>query len=75
MPLLQPPAFHRAANAAAMVDGVDGAHVIAMAVLFLPPVALADAERSAEQRRFDIVHAQRVAAEQRADVAVADQAR
>ncbi len=34
-----------------------------MAVLFLAAVGQADAERSAEQRRLDIVHAQRVAAE------------
>ncbi len=58
-----------------MVDGVDGAHVIAMAVLFLAAIGEADAERSAEQRRFDIVHAERVAGEHGLHEAAADQRR
>ncbi len=47
-----------------MIDRVDGAHVVAMPVLFLPPVGLAHAERSAQQRALDIVHAQRVSRQQ-----------
>ena len=62
-------------DAAGMIDRVDGAHVIAVAVLFLPAVAQADAERGAEQRGFDVVNAQRVAAEQRLHAAAADQLR
>ena len=52
-------------RSARVIDGVDGAHVIAMPVLFLPAVALAHAQRSAQQRRLDIVHAQRVSRQQR----------
>jgi hypothetical protein len=36
-------------DAAGVVDGVDGAHVIAVAVLFLAAVGEPDAERGAEQ--------------------------
>ena len=61
----QTPALDRLRDAAGVVDGVDGAHVIAVAVLFLAAVGQADAERRAEQRGFDIVHAERVAREQR----------
>src|SRR5580658_11336557 len=68
----QSPALYRPAYATAIVDGVDGAHMIAMAVLFLPPVALSNPKRSAEQGRFDIVHAQRISAQQRGNVAFAD---
>ena len=65
MPAVQPSRLHRAANAARMIDGIDGAHVIAMPVLFLAAVRLAHAQRCAQQRGLDIVHAQRVAAQQR----------
>ena len=65
MPALQPAGFHRLRHRARVIDGVDGAHVVAVPVLLLPAVGQADAERGAEQRRLHIVHAQRVAAEQR----------
>ena len=64
MPDLQAAGLHGLAHAARMINGVDGAHVIAMAVLFLAAIGQAHAERSAEQRGFDIVDAERVAAEQ-----------
>src|SRR5262249_53486368 len=56
-------------------DGVNGAHVIAMAVLLLTAIGHADTERGAEQRGFDIVHTQRVAAQQRLYIAAANQRR
>ena len=59
----QAAAFHGLAHRPGMVDGVDGAHVIAMAVLLLAAVGEAHPERSAEQRRLHIVDAQGVAAE------------
>ena len=71
----QPAALHRARDAARVVDRVDGAHVIAMAVLGLAAIRQADAERRAEQRGFDIVHAQRVAAQHRVDPVIADEFR
>ena len=48
MPLVKPPALHRAFDAAAVVDRIDGAHVIAVAVFFLPSVGQPHAERCAE---------------------------
>ncbi len=57
-----------------MIDRIDGAHMIAMPVLFLAAVALPDTERGSEQCCFDVVHTQRVSAQQRADVAFANQA-
>ena len=75
MPLVSRPASTAPLNAAVVIDGIDGAHVIAMAVLFLPPVGEANAERGAEQRGLDVVHAERIAAEQRMDIAVRDQLR
>ena len=71
----QAPGFDRLAHAAGMINGVDGAHVIAMAVLFLPSVGQAHAQRGAEQRRLRVVYAQRVAAEQRVYESAADQRR
>ena len=62
-------------DAAGMIDGVDGAHVIAMAMLFLAAVGLADAERGAEQSRFNIVDAERVAGQQRLHPAAVESAR
>ena len=62
-------AFHRTFDATRVIDGVDGAHVIAMAVLGLAAVGQANAERGAEQRGFDIVNAERVAAEDGIDPA------
>ena len=59
----QPAAFHGAAYAAGVVNRIDGAHVIAMAMLGLAPVCQTDAERGAEQSRFDVVNAEGVAAE------------
>ena len=53
--------FHGLGDAARVINRVDGAHVVAMAVLLLAAVALAHAERSAQQRGFNIVHAERVA--------------
>jgi len=46
-----------------------------VAVLLLAAIGEAHAERSAEQRGFDIVHAQRVAAQQRLHEPVADEGR
>ena len=74
-PRVQASGFDGLAHAAGVIDGVDGAHVIAMAVLFLAAVGQAHAQRGAEQRGFDIVHAQRIAAEQGLHQAAADQRR
>ncbi len=58
-----------------MIDGIDGAHVIAMTVLFLTPVALPNTERGSQQRGLDIMNAQGVSAQQRVHVAFSDQFR
>ena len=58
------PGFNRAANASGVIDGVDGAHVVAMAMLGLASIGLADSERRAEERRLNVVHAQRIPRQQ-----------
>ena len=69
----QAAAFHGLAHRPGMVDSVDGAHVIAMAVFLLATVGEADAQRSAEERRFGIVDAKGIAAEQGVDESAADE--
>src|SRR5215472_7038851 len=61
------------AYAARAIDRVDGAHVIAVAVLLLAAVAEAHAKGGAEERGLDIVHAQRVAAQHAVNPAAADE--
>ena len=61
------------AHGAGAVNGVDGAHVVAVPVLVLAAIGEAHAERGAEQRGFDVVDAQGVAAEQGLHPAIADQ--
>src|SRR5271165_658984 len=56
-----------------MINRIDGPHVIAMAVLFLPAIGLADAERRTEQRIFDIMNAERVATQKRVHITAANQ--
>lgn len=56
-----------------MIDRVDCAHVIAVAVFFEAPILHADAERSAEQSRLNIVDGQCVAAEEGINEAPADE--
>ena len=65
--------FDGAGNAAGTAHGVDGAHVIAMAVLDRMAATEIDAERSAGQRDLDVVHRERVTREEDVDVAEADQ--
>jgi len=47
----------RLPDSTALVDGVDGAHVVAMAVLLLASVAEAQTERGAEEGGFHVVDA------------------
>ena len=65
--------FHGGANAAGAVDGVDCAHVMAMAAVHRNARLLVDAERRAEQRELGIVDRERIAGEHGVDPAAADQ--
>lgn len=65
--------FDCAGDAAGLVDGVDGAHVVAVAVFFEAAVGDADAEGGAEQGRFDVMNGEGVAGEHGVDPAVADE--
>lgn len=62
-----------ATDAAGVIDGVDGAHVVAVAVLFETTVVHADAEGGAEESGFDVVDGEGVAAEQSVDEAGLDE--
>ena len=57
------PLFDGAADAAAVVHRIDGAHVIAVAVLFLAPVRHADSKRRAKQSGLHVVNTERVTAQ------------
>ena len=74
-PAGQTSSFHRAFDISAVIDRVDGAHVIAVSVFFLPSIRQPHAERSAQQCRLNVVHAKRVSAQQSLDIAAADQLR
>ena len=69
----QPAGIDGALNAAGVIDGVDGAHVIAVAVFFQAAVDDADAEGSAEEGGFNVMNGEGVATEKGIDPAVADE--
>ena len=58
-----------------MINGVDRAHMVAVAVLGLTAVAQTHAERCAQNRRLDVMDPQRVARQQRIHPTFADQRR
>ena len=70
---MQAAGAHRFGYRTRAVNGVDGAHVVAVPVLLLAPVGKPHAERGAEQRGFDIVHAQGVAAQHGVNPVAADE--
>ena len=72
-PDVSTPCSTACAQAAGAADGVDGAHVMAMAAFDRLAGFEIDAERGAEERLLDVVHGERVAGEQHVDVAGADQ--
>ncbi len=65
--------MRRLRNASGMIDRIDGAHVIAVAMLFLAAVGGADSEGGSKQRRFDVVNGERVAGQQCVDPSAANQ--
>jgi len=59
-------------DGAGVIDDIDGAHVVAMAVLSLPAVGDADAKRRSNDRRFDVVDSKGIARQQGIHPAGAD---
>jgi hypothetical protein len=53
-------AFDGLANIACPVDGIDGTHVIAVAMFFLAAIGSANTERCAVKGGFDVVNSQRI---------------